>query len=154
MKGQRRPHADRGSAAVEFALVLPVLLLIIFGIIDFGRMLAAKITLTEAAREGARATALIDSDAGQARVAAAAADITPAPTATITACPSPAGSADDATVVVSYQFHFVTPLAILAGLGGAGSSGAGSSGDGSGGDGSGGDGTVTLTATGVMPCVS
>src|SRR6185312_11491700 len=47
---------ERGAAAVEFALVLPVLLMLIFGIIDFGRMLAAKIVITEAAREGARAT--------------------------------------------------------------------------------------------------
>ena len=42
----------------------PVLLLVIFGIIDFGRMLNAQITLTEAAREGARATSIVDAAAG------------------------------------------------------------------------------------------
>ena len=58
----RRPadgHArDRGSVAVEFALLLPLLLLLVFGIIDFGRALNAQITLTQAAREGARLAAL------------------------------------------------------------------------------------------------
>src|SRR5205823_1234240 len=49
---------DRGSVAVEFALLLPVLLLIIFGVIDFGRAINAQITLTQAAREGARLDAL------------------------------------------------------------------------------------------------
>ena len=40
-------HApDRGSIAVEFALLLPMLLMIVFGIIDFGRALNAQITLT------------------------------------------------------------------------------------------------------------
>ena len=50
-----RRTRDRGSVAVEFALVLPVLLLIVFGIIDFGRALNAQIELTGAAREGAQA---------------------------------------------------------------------------------------------------
>ena len=49
---------EQGAAAVEMALVLPLLLLLLFGIIDFGRVLNAQITLTEAAREGARAAAL------------------------------------------------------------------------------------------------
>ena len=68
-----RKARDRGSAAVEFALVVPVLLLIVFGIIDFGRALNAQIALTGAAREGARLAALGYPDAAiQARVAAAA----------------------------------------------------------------------------------
>ena len=51
-------RAERGAAAVEMALVLPMLLFVVFGIIDFGRLLNAQITLTEAAREGARAAAM------------------------------------------------------------------------------------------------
>ena len=54
----RSAARDRGAAAVEFALLLPVLLLLVFGIIDFGRALNAQITLTQAAREGARIAAL------------------------------------------------------------------------------------------------
>ncbi len=58
-RASRRRHArDRGAAAVEFALLFPLLMLIVFGTIDFGRALNAQITLTQAAREGARLDAL------------------------------------------------------------------------------------------------
>lgn len=43
----------RGQALVEFALVLPILLLLILGVIDFSRLITTKIVLTNAAREGA-----------------------------------------------------------------------------------------------------
>jgi len=44
----------KGQAMVELALVLPLLLLIVFGITEFGRALWIVNTLTNAAREGAR----------------------------------------------------------------------------------------------------
>lgn len=44
----------RGVAAVEFALVLPVLLFIFIGIVEFGIMLYDQAVITNAAREGAR----------------------------------------------------------------------------------------------------
>lgn len=43
-----------GVAAVEFAIVLPLLLLILFGIINFGVLLYDQAVITNAAREGAR----------------------------------------------------------------------------------------------------
>ena len=43
---------------MEFALVLPVLILFVFGIVEFGRAYNAKIELTSAVREGARAAAV------------------------------------------------------------------------------------------------
>lgn len=46
---------QKGVAAVEFALVLPIILLIVFSIIEFGVALYDKAVLTNAAREGARA---------------------------------------------------------------------------------------------------
>jgi len=45
---------DEGQSLVEFALVLPVLLFIILGMIEFGWILNAEISMTSAAREGAR----------------------------------------------------------------------------------------------------
>ena len=48
----RQPR--RGQALVEFALVLPLLMLVLFGIVEFGRAWNAKQVLTDAAREGAR----------------------------------------------------------------------------------------------------
>lgn len=46
---------EKGSAAVEFALVLPILLIIIFGTIEFGLLMYNKQIITNASREGARA---------------------------------------------------------------------------------------------------
>jgi Flp pilus assembly protein TadG len=47
-------HDNRGAAAVEFALVVVVLLLILLGIIDFGRLLYVSQAVKSASREGAR----------------------------------------------------------------------------------------------------
>ena len=52
-KPASRP-ASRGAAAVEFALVMPILIMLLFGIIEFGRAYNAKLTLANAAREAAR----------------------------------------------------------------------------------------------------
>ena len=46
---------ERGAVAAEFALLLPLLLIILFGIIDFGMMMYSREIVTNAAREGARA---------------------------------------------------------------------------------------------------
>ncbi len=47
-------RSDHGASAVEFALVLPVLMLLTFGIIEFGVLLFDKAVITNASREGAR----------------------------------------------------------------------------------------------------
>ena len=47
-------HAEKGQAMVEFALVLPLLLALLCGIVDFGWLYYNQITLNNAAREGAR----------------------------------------------------------------------------------------------------
>jgi Flp pilus assembly protein TadG len=54
----QRRNKDSGAAAVELALVLPFLLLLVCGIVDFGRAYNAHMTLTNAAREGVRVFAL------------------------------------------------------------------------------------------------
>ena len=49
---------DDGTALVEFAMVLSLLTLILFGIIEFGRVYNAEVTLTHASREGVRVLAI------------------------------------------------------------------------------------------------
>jgi hypothetical protein len=66
----RGSHAERGAAAVEFAIVLVVLLLIIFAIIDFGRLLFVSQSMKAASREGAR-TAAVTTTAGSVATAVA-----------------------------------------------------------------------------------
>ena len=51
------PARQRGLAAVEFALLLPMLLLLLFGMIDAGRALQANIIMTNIGREGANLVA-------------------------------------------------------------------------------------------------
>lgn len=51
---------ESGAALVEFALISIVLLILLFGIIDFGRMLYTKNSLTNAAREGGRYAAVME----------------------------------------------------------------------------------------------
>ncbi|TNB70745.1 pilus assembly protein [Arthrobacter sp. BB-1] len=53
---------EKGAVAVEMAIVLPLLLLILLGIIEFGRVLNIQVSLTQAAREGARYAAIHHGD--------------------------------------------------------------------------------------------
>ena len=49
-----RLRGAEGAQAVEFALVLPILLLLVLGIINFGYVFGQKLSLNQAVREGAR----------------------------------------------------------------------------------------------------
>ena len=52
---RRTPEGERGVAAVEFALVLPLLLGVMLAVIELGLMLYDQAVITQASREGARA---------------------------------------------------------------------------------------------------
>jgi Flp pilus assembly protein TadG len=52
-----------GQSLVEFALILPILISLILGMIEFGWILNGQITLTSAAREGARVAIVYESAA-------------------------------------------------------------------------------------------
>jgi Flp pilus assembly protein TadG len=56
-----RHDSRRGAAAVEMALVAPFILFLVFGAVEFGRMMMVKQVLTHAAREGSRHAALATS---------------------------------------------------------------------------------------------
>jgi Flp pilus assembly protein TadG len=133
----RRRATDRqsGAAAVELALVLPILLVLVFGIVDFGRAYNATISLTQAAREGARVRALGGDAAATAARVQLAAGFLPAASVTVAsgaACPANPSATDVATVTATTTFTYATPIGALAGFA---------------------TGPITLSGTGVMRCL-
>lgn len=127
---------DRGAVAVEFGLLLPLLMLIVLGIIDFGRMLNAQETLTQAAREGARLASFGDTSGEiTSRTQQAGSSLCPDDGACIQVSPTPCPG-DDGTVSVTYEFSFLTPVGAFGAMFGGGGYGD----------------PINLTAEGVMPC--
>jgi Flp pilus assembly protein TadG len=120
-------RSERGASAVEFALILPVLILLLLGLLEYGRVYNVQISLSNAAREGAR-TMAIHNDAGQARTAArsAAPSVNPAlSSANVTVSPTTCAAGQTVTVTVHYD------VALMTGFFGT---------------------NLPLTATGVMLC--
>lgn len=68
--GPRPPVQEDGQVLVEYALVLPVLLLFLFGIIELGIIVFSYDTIANAAREGARYGVVHAGDAGGIEMAA------------------------------------------------------------------------------------
>jgi len=103
---------DRGAAAVEFALVFPLLVVLLFGIVEFGSIYNAQVMITGAAREGARTMAVTGS-AASARTAVidATGGLAPALVAAdITVSPAACTSTTDVEVTISYDKPFLTGL--------------------------------------------
>ncbi|MGD8149654.1 TadE family protein [Ornithinimicrobium sp. Y1694] len=61
-----RDHRDRGAAAVEFALVALLLVTLLMGVMEFGRMWAIQGSLAQASRDAARTAAITDDAAAGA----------------------------------------------------------------------------------------
>jgi hypothetical protein len=55
----RNRHRQGGAAALEFALVLPIFVLLIYGLVTFGSVFYTQITLSRAAADGARALGMV-----------------------------------------------------------------------------------------------
>jgi Flp pilus assembly protein TadG len=103
---------ERGASAVEFGLILPILLILVLGIIEFGHAFQVQGTLSAAAREGARAMALRN-DPAEARdaVQEAAGSLSPAVTdAQIAISPAacPVAGGTDVELTITYPMPFFT----------------------------------------------
>lgn len=116
----RRPSREGGATAVEFAIVLPLLVVLIAGIVDLGRLLYAEIIISNAAREGARMVAMgYPSTDADARVAAASPNVdlfgglgTPA----IVVCPpnpSPTTAASYTARVAGFEWLLLDAFMVL-----------------------------------------
>jgi Flp pilus assembly protein TadG len=104
---------ERGAAVVEFALVAPLLLMMVLGIAEFGRAYHVQTTLSQAAREGVRVMALQNDPAAAVAATRAAApdltltNITVTPSSCVASGSTPAATA---TVTVTFPLTFVTRL--------------------------------------------
>lgn len=100
----------RGQGLVEMALVLPVLILLLMGIIEFGRVLHGVLVVTQAAREGARSMAVNEGTAtASSKIYATASSVDPA-LLSIAISPADPARGDEVTVTVTYPVQIVTPL--------------------------------------------
>lgn len=117
--------SEQGATAVEFALILPLLLALIIGLIDFGRMGFVQVSVTSASREGARYSSLYSSGLSNVQLlndfvqtsapaAARVAQLDSAATlnVSITQC-SATQSAENTTVTVSSNFKWLMPVGLL-----------------------------------------
>lgn len=106
----RARRGESGQAIVEFAVALPILLLLVFGIIDFGWLFYNKMSVENASREGAR-YAIVNADKGTvaAEVAALAREYCMGSEADTSVTLAIAG--DNATVTVAKQVAVLTPVA-------------------------------------------
>ncbi|HLE59058.1 MAG TPA: TadE family protein [Candidatus Limnocylindria bacterium] len=115
-----RPTLPRGQTAVEFALILPLFILLLLGIFDLGRAVYAFNTISNAAREGVR-LGIVDQNVtrvqdravqhavslaavpGDVDVAFLSADLS-------STCPSPIAIGCVAQITVHYSFTAATPI--------------------------------------------
>jgi Flp pilus assembly protein TadG len=107
-----RSRNERGAAAVEFALIASILFMMLFGIIEFGRIFSEMEVLNSAAREGARVAAVRGTSTDVRNAVASAAD-----PYTVDGTPTADKVCSDATagqpVTVSWNQHFKISVGIL-----------------------------------------
>ena len=104
--------SSRGQAMVEMALILPVLLMLILSIVEFGLVFNHYLTLQNASREAARSASIGASDAVAAERAR---EVSPQlDQARLTIVFSPTGGSrkrgDSVTVTVRYTHQLITPV--------------------------------------------
>jgi Flp pilus assembly protein TadG len=127
----RRFLGERGAAAVEFAIVAPLLFLLVFAIIDFGFAFHGWDAVQNAAREGARVGAVTPSVAQiQARVRSASSFLDQSKVTVTVECARGGSSSfgtcgsgaswsegDLIRVTVNYDYSYMTPLPSFVGMG-------------------------------------
>lgn len=114
----RRAGVRSGQALVEFALVVPLVLLLLLGVVEFGRAWNAFQVITDAARSGARVSSVAaansyasDSVTRTVQYALTRAGLTATPTITVSGFKTGTGTATTVGVVYPYRFSFLRPLA-------------------------------------------
>jgi Flp pilus assembly protein TadG len=120
MRGLRIRTRDRGAAAVEFALLLPLLVAMLMGMIDFGLAVNAQAIVANASREGARAASFnADANATKTVVLNASSTLLGAPPTVTMSCTTIDGAAISSCssavagnvvkVTVTYRYNWISP---------------------------------------------
>jgi Flp pilus assembly protein TadG len=104
-----RPHAERGTAIVEFALVFPFLLVLTLCVIDVSRAFFIKNIAVQAAREAARTAVVLNASAAPDSAAARAQQVVDAASVTMTQCAFADLGNRQWRVTVSVQFNWLYP---------------------------------------------
>jgi Flp pilus assembly protein TadG len=109
-----RLRDERGATVVEFAFIVPLLIVLVLGIAEFGHAFQVSGTLSAAAREGVRIMALQnDPVAARAAVRGAAPSLRPAVTdaqiaITPAACPATGPTSTTVRLTVTYPMPYLT----------------------------------------------
>lgn len=101
--------SEKGQSLVEFALVLPLLVLLLFGIIDFARVFHVYLTMDHAGREAARA-ASIGNDVSEIKNTAVNDAASIGLTADKVVISGTRNSGTDVTIIITYPINFLTPI--------------------------------------------
>lgn len=117
-KGLRRRYGrgERGQSLVEFVLVLPVFLLLLFAIIDFGMGFHAWLTVTNSAREGARLGAVGGTQTQIIQRVRDTADTLNQSKLTVNVTNAQGAPGQSVIVAVSYDYDLITPLDNILGM--------------------------------------
>ena len=108
----RRKNGEKGQALVEFTLLVPVFLLLLFAIIDFGMGFYSWITVTNGAREGARLGAVLATQQQIEDRVYQTVDLPDEGTKmTVTVTNAQGQPGESVTVTVDYDYDLITPLA-------------------------------------------
>jgi Flp pilus assembly protein TadG len=116
LPGLGHAREERGAAAVEFALVLPILLVIIFGIIDFGLYFYNDLQLTHVARDAARYLSVSDETNANAVIDGGDDNLVSASITSRSVTPA-ATQGGQSTITLQASYSFLTPLPRLVGMG-------------------------------------
>jgi Flp pilus assembly protein TadG len=101
-------RGERGTALIEFALVLPLLLVLTVAAVDFGRAFFVKNVLEQAAREGARVR-VVSTAADSGAVTARVNQVAGACKVTVTGLTVTVGADKSVKVKVDGQFNWIFP---------------------------------------------
>jgi Flp pilus assembly protein TadG len=115
---EARNRRERGAVAVEFALIAPLFLAILLGIIEFSNFFRVQISVTQAAREAARSMAINNDQSAAKSAAASASPGIDASGFSYTFSPAACTTGQTVTVTIKYPMKTVSGGA-LQGLTGA-----------------------------------